>query len=99
MPVKSKELCLAVPAKEESLSVRVDRIAEGYIGRHVAHLTPRYVVNKSREILYNRHHPGEPWLTADAIAILSTMLRAAPMTASNTGQAAARYGLRNGRAL
>ncbi len=66
---------LAVPAKEDSLSVRVDRITERYIGRRVAHLTPRYVVNKSREIVYNRRHPGEPWLTANAIAILSSMLR------------------------
>jgi predicted O-methyltransferase YrrM len=75
MSVKSKLLHLASPANEESLSARVDRIAQRYLGRHVAHLTPRYVVSKSREILYNRLNPGQPWLTADAIAMLSTMLR------------------------
>lgn len=43
--------------------------------RRIAHWTPRYVVQRSRNKIYSRVHPGDPWLTADAIRLLSGMLR------------------------
>jgi predicted O-methyltransferase YrrM len=40
-------------------------------------LTPRYVVNRIGDLLYQRTHPGDPWLTADSIKLLDTLLRPA----------------------
>ena len=37
-------------------------------------LTPRYVYNRFFDLLYQRTHPGEPWLTPAAIAMLNTLL-------------------------
>ena len=38
------------------------------------HRTPRYVYARTRQFLYERSHPGEPWLTPDAIRMLDSML-------------------------
>ena len=38
--------------------------------------TPGYVVDRGRTLLYQRRHPEAPWLTPQAIGILSTALRA-----------------------
>jgi hypothetical protein len=65
---------------EESLSTvipwrfRIDQLARRYLKRPVAHLTPRYVFDRSLVWVYERRHPDAPWLTADAISILSSVL-------------------------
>jgi predicted O-methyltransferase YrrM len=43
--------------------------------RPVRHLTPRYVYNRTRQVAYERAHPGDPWLTPAAIRLLGPMLR------------------------
>jgi len=45
------------------------------IRRPIRHLTPRYVFDRSRVWLHRRRHPDAPWLTSEAIAILSKILR------------------------
>lgn len=37
-------------------------------------LTPRYVYNRIRDLLYQRTHPADPWLTPEAIGLLATLL-------------------------
>ena len=37
-------------------------------------LTPRYVYNRVRDLLYQRAHPADPWLTPQAIGMLATLL-------------------------
>lgn len=44
--------------------------------RTFRHWTPRYVISRARDKLYSVSHPNMPWLTPQANAILSTMLRA-----------------------
>ena len=39
--------------------------------RLVKALSPRYIVNKLSQWLYERRHPDHPWLTRDAIALLA----------------------------
>jgi predicted O-methyltransferase YrrM len=39
------------------------------------HRTPRYVQSRVRQMLYERTHPDDPWLTPTAIRLLSTLLR------------------------
>lgn len=39
------------------------------------HRTPRYVYHRTRQLLYERSHPQDPWLTPEAIRLLSSMLR------------------------
>jgi predicted O-methyltransferase YrrM len=39
------------------------------------YLTPRYVCNRARDLLYQRMHPADPWLTPAAIRLLGTLLR------------------------
>jgi predicted O-methyltransferase YrrM len=39
------------------------------------HRTPRYVYNRTRQMLYERAHPDDPWLTPAAITLLRTLLR------------------------
>jgi predicted O-methyltransferase YrrM len=39
------------------------------------HRTPRYVYNRTRQLLYERAHPNAPWLTPAAIRLLETLLR------------------------
>lgn len=56
--------------------VQMEALSRRYLGgRPIAHLTPRYIADRSRVWLYQRRHADAPWLTADAIAILSTALR------------------------
>ena len=39
------------------------------------HLTPRYVCNRIRDLVYQRVHPTDPWLTPKAIGLLDTLLQ------------------------
>lgn len=39
-----------------------------------SHWTPRYLLDRISWEVYQRRHPEEPWLTPDAIAMLSTLL-------------------------
>jgi predicted O-methyltransferase YrrM len=39
------------------------------------HRTPRYVVDRVRQLRYERSHPGDPWLTPEAIRLLASLLR------------------------
>lgn len=39
------------------------------------HRTPRFVYNRTRQMLYERAHPDDPWLTPAAIRLLRTLLR------------------------
>lgn len=41
------------------------------------HRTMRYVYNRTRQILYERAHPADPWLTPAAIRLLRDLLRPA----------------------
>lgn len=43
--------------------------------RNFHHWTPRYLVDRARELRYCRSHPDAPWLTPQATEILTTMLR------------------------
>ena len=43
--------------------------------RNYRHLTPRYIVNRLRLMAYERRHPDDPWLTADAVRWLDRWLR------------------------
>jgi predicted O-methyltransferase YrrM len=42
-----------------------------------SHRTPRYVRDRTRQMIYERVHPDDPWLTPAAIRLLSTLLRPA----------------------
>lgn len=42
--------------------------------RSYAHWTPAYIFHRLADWLYRRIHPGDPWLTPDAIRYLSTNL-------------------------
>lgn len=44
------------------------------INRRLSHLTPRYVFNRIAVLLDERRNPEHPWLTADAVRILSTLI-------------------------
>jgi predicted O-methyltransferase YrrM len=39
------------------------------------HWTPRYLVHRTRQLYYERTHPDDPWLTPDAIRLLTALLR------------------------
>lgn len=43
--------------------------------RDLRHWTPRYVFDRTRELIYQRTHPTAPWLTPEATRLLATMLR------------------------
>lgn len=43
--------------------------------RRFRHWTPRYILNRATEILYQRMHPSDPWLTRDANMILRSLVR------------------------
>lgn len=43
--------------------------------RPVRHLTPWYVCNRTRQLVYERAHPDDPWLTPAAIRLLRSLLR------------------------
>jgi predicted O-methyltransferase YrrM len=40
-----------------------------------SHWTPRYIYNRTRQILFERAHPDAPWLTPTAIELLTSLLR------------------------
>ena len=42
-----------------------------------SHRTPRYIFNRGRQMLYERAHPDDPWLTPAAIGLVATLLRPA----------------------
>src|SRR5215469_10117309 len=54
---------------------KLDNLGLQYLGRRLSHLTPRYAIDKLRRHQYEHSHPDAPWLAADAITILSTVLR------------------------
>jgi predicted O-methyltransferase YrrM len=37
-------------------------------------LTPRYICNRIRDLVYERSHPADPWLTPASIGLLDTLL-------------------------
>ena len=39
-----------------------------------SHWTPRYLVNRTRQMLYERSHHDDPWLTPAAIRLLTGLL-------------------------
>lgn len=43
--------------------------------RTYSHLTPQYVFHRTRQMLYERAHPDDPWLTPAAIKLVATLLR------------------------
>ena len=43
--------------------------------RSFRHWTPHYVGARLRQIVHQRRHPDEPWLTADAVRILRSILK------------------------
>ena len=43
--------------------------------RKIRHWKPRYVYNRTKLMLYERCNPDYPWLTADAVRLLTSMLR------------------------
>lgn len=46
-----------------------------FLNRRVAHLTPRYIVNRLAVMVDERLHPTHPWLTRDAVKILSSLIK------------------------
>jgi hypothetical protein len=45
------------------------------MARSIAHWSPRYVVDRARDLVYRRLHPGVPWLHPAANAFLERHLR------------------------
>lgn len=45
--------------------------------RRMRHRTPRYVFNRTKQMLYERGHCDDPWLTPAAIRLLPALLRPA----------------------
>jgi predicted O-methyltransferase YrrM len=45
--------------------------------RAYSHLTPRYVFNRTRQVVHERAHPDDPWITPAAVALLARLLRPA----------------------
>jgi predicted O-methyltransferase YrrM len=43
--------------------------------RTIAHWTPRYVYHRAQQMLYERGHPDDPWLTPAAVRLLGSLLR------------------------
>ena len=56
-------------------TLRTAAIPRGIRGRAIGHWTPRYVCARARQAMYQRTHPDAPWLTPEAISLLSSMLR------------------------
>jgi predicted O-methyltransferase YrrM len=55
---------------------RIDQFTRAKFGRSVSHLTPRYLLDRARAWANEVRDPAAPWLTADAVAVLRTALRA-----------------------
>ncbi|HEX4830136.1 MAG TPA: class I SAM-dependent methyltransferase [Trebonia sp.] len=49
----------------------------GPSGRPRSHRTLRYARDRARQMMYERGHPGDPWLTPAAIGLLDRLLRPA----------------------
>jgi predicted O-methyltransferase YrrM len=45
--------------------------------RKIAHRTPPYIYHRTRQMLYERGHRDDPWLTPAAIRLLESLLRPA----------------------
>ena len=58
-----------------SWTSQVDDWARDHLGRPVTHLSPRYVGARTREAWRRRLAPPAPWLTHQAVALLSDLLR------------------------
>jgi hypothetical protein len=56
-----------------AMSVPV-KSAPGF-SRPLHHLTPRYVYNRTRQMIYEHRHADDPWLTPAAISLLGSLLR------------------------
>jgi predicted O-methyltransferase YrrM len=54
---------------------RVVNRLESLLGRPLGHLTPRYVLDRSRVFAHERLHPREPWLVGATVALLGELLR------------------------
>jgi predicted O-methyltransferase YrrM len=50
--------------------------APGLVAR-MGHRTPRYIYHRTRQMLYERGHHDDPWLTPAAIRLLTSLLRPA----------------------
>jgi predicted O-methyltransferase YrrM len=48
---------------------------EGTLVRRIGHLTPRYILDRVSVIVDELRYPSHPWLTADAVKILATVIR------------------------
>jgi predicted O-methyltransferase YrrM len=57
---------MSAPVKQPPASSLVQRYR---------HRTPRYIVNRTRQMLYERAHPDDPWLAPAAIGLLCSLLR------------------------
>jgi predicted O-methyltransferase YrrM len=53
----------------------LDQLTLRYLGRRLSHLTPRYLFDLGLVVAFERRNPGVPWLTREAISILSRALR------------------------
>lgn len=49
--------------------------------RKMAQGTPRYIYHRTRQMLYERGHPDDPWLNPAAIRLLESLLRPADLGA------------------
>jgi predicted O-methyltransferase YrrM len=47
------------------------------LSRVLGHRTPRYLYNRTRQLIYERGHADAPWLTPAAIGLLESLLRPA----------------------
>jgi predicted O-methyltransferase YrrM len=47
------------------------------LSRALGHRTPRYIYNRTRQMIYERGHADAPWLTPAAIGLLESLLRPA----------------------
>ncbi len=57
------------------MTLRTTRISRQIRGRPVGHWTLRYLSDRTRQALYQRAHPDDPWLTPDSVRLLNSMLR------------------------
>jgi predicted O-methyltransferase YrrM len=50
-------------------------LADGNNTRLRRHSNPRYVWDRARQLLHERAHPEDPWITPEAVRLLESMLR------------------------
>jgi predicted O-methyltransferase YrrM len=50
-------------------------LADGNNTRLRRHSNPRYVYDRARQLLHDRAHPEDPWITPEAVRLLASMLR------------------------